>query len=212
MTEKFDDEQLNDEGLPVEGPSGAEYRVLNGDEVTYYQDVKARYIDHNSFSNMSDLQELDRIMMAELLCWRWSNWLSTEKDYWDEPVDVQELNKRWKDTSAEIGRMKKNLGIDKSSRDKDRGTSLAEMIENLGRRAMEFGYHREHQFERGMILINELIALVTLNKNADEIEKKELHCTDADILEWMRSVMIPEYEEIDRHFKQNVQRFWVRDL
>lgn len=210
--ESIQEELVSTEGLPVKAPSGAEYKVLTQGEVVYYEDIKARYLEHNSFSNMSDLQELDRIIIMELIFWRWSNWMSMETDYWDQPIDVDDQNKRLKILSGEIRLVKKGLGVDKSSRDKDRGSSLAEYIENLGRRAKEFGYNREKQFEQGMILINELIALGTFNGNCDDIEKKELHVTDAECMNWIRNYLTPKYEEIDRHFKQNTQRYWVREM
>lgn len=199
------------DGLPVRAPSGAEYKVLTAEEVASYEDIAKRYLEHNSFSNMSDLQELDRIIIMELIFWRWSNWLSLEKDYWGDPIDVDEQNKRLKILSGEIRLVKKGLGVDKSSRDKDRGSSLAEYIENLGRRAKEFGYHREKQFEQGMILINEVIAKAIWNGNADDIEKKELHVSDREVLDWIRDDVAKRYNDIDNHFKMNTQRFWIRD-
>lgn len=201
-----------EEGLPVKSPSGATYLVLSEEEVDFYENNKTEYLEHNSFTNMSDLQELDRILIFELQCWRWSNWLSLEHDWWNEPIDKVQLRKGISEYNNEIQKIKKSLGIDKSSRDKDKGSSLADYIEWLGRRAREFGYHRETQFEKIMILFNELMALVTFHNNCDESERKEFHCTEGDIIKWIKDVAIPEYEEIDRYFKEHHQRMWIKDV
>lgn len=206
-------EFVSEEGLPVQLPSGAEFKVLTQAEVEYVEDRSARYLSTNHMVNVADLQDVDRMLVLELLSHRYGLWLSRGRDYFDEPVDSQSLRKWIVEASRELRQVKGGLGIDKTSRDRSRGTdSVAAYLENLRRRAREFGVHRENQLAKALELTNELIGLVTVNGNADEVEQKELHVTDRDVLDWIRNVYMPEFQAIDEHFRTSQQRMWVRDL
>lgn len=196
----------------VVGPSGATHEVLTEQEVEYWEGHLSRYMSNLHFSNISDLQELDRVLMQELMVWRWGNWLSMGVDYFGDAVDERILQDQIKSYSTELRLLKKSLGIDKASRDKDRGETVAEYIENLRRRAKEFGYHREKQLSQALILFNDLIALTTLMNNCTPDEQRENHCTPADVLQWIQETAIPEYQAIDEHFRKNQQSTWVREL
>lgn len=200
------------DSLSVRAPSGATYTVLNEAEAAYFEDHRDRYLSDNHFTNMSDLQEVDRVLVMEMMCWRWSNWITAGYDYFGTVIDDQALQKQIKEYSSELRLIKKALGIDKTSRDKDKGDSIAEYIENIRRRAKEFGYHREEQLTKALILFNELSALITLHDNCDERERKENHVTQMDVMQWIRDTAIPEYEAIDAHFRQTKQRLWIRSL
>lgn len=204
---------VTEEGIPVQMPSGGQLFVLTQAEVDYLEDRSRRYLTDQRFVNVSDLMDIDRMLMVELLVFRYGLWLSRGRDYFDEPVDNQSLRKWMLEASRELRQIKTNLGIDKTTRDKSRGSdSVAAYLENLRRRAREFGVHREKQLAKALELTNELIGLITVNGNADDVEKRELGVTDNDVLEWIRNVYIPEFEVIDAHFRENQQRFWVRDL
>lgn len=210
MTNASPDE--HDEDLvPVTLPSGGVFWVY-GREVTYFNDRVRRYLEDNRFTNVSDLQELDRIITLEAICWRWGIWISQQKDYWFEAVDEKELARSLKDASGEIRLLKNKLGIDKLTRDKVRGEdSMSSYLENLRLRAREFGVMRESQLGKALELFNELKARVQLLDNTTPDEQREEHCTIDDVLDWIRLIAIPEYDAIDAHFRANQQRFWVRD-
>lgn len=206
-------EFVSEEGLPVLLPSGAEFKVLTQSEVDYLEDRAERYLHDQKFVNVSDLQDIDRMLIFELLVYRIGLWLSRGRDYFDEPVDNQSLRKWLVEVSRELRQLKSTLGIDKTSRDRNRGTdSTAAYIENLRRRAKEFGIHREAQLAKALELANELMGLMTVNENADPQEQNELHVTDKDVMAWIRTVYVPEYTALDAHFRKHAQRFWVRDL
>lgn len=194
----------------VQLPSGAEFDV-HPQEVDYFQERVERYGKDNHFTNISDLQDVDRMLMAELLCYRWGRWISTQRDYWGDPVDVNEIQKQFKEHSTELRQLKKLLGIDKVARDKQRGDdSVAAYIENLRLRAKEFGIMREGQLAKALELFRQLQALLTLHRNCDDIERRDMHLTQADVLEWIETVAMPEFEEIDNYFRSHSQRFWIR--
>lgn len=201
-----------DDMVDVPLPSGAQFPVHRR-EVGYLSDLVRRYMDDNHFSNIADLQDVDRLLLMELMCFRWGVWLSRGSDYDDRPIDADAVEKSLKNHSAEVRQIKTALDVTKKARDKAKGEdSTPVFIDNLLARAKEFGVHRENQLAKALELFNELKAIVTLHRNCDEVERAELHMEIEDVLEWIVSVAIPEYDRIDEHFRAHQQRFWVRSL
>lgn len=204
-------ETVVEAGLPVTLPSGAQFYVLTQDEVDYVNDRVTRYLKDNHFINVSDLQDVDRMVTMEVLVHRWTLWVSRQKDYWDDDIDEKAFRASINDYSTEVRQLKKSLGIDKLTRDKQRGDdSVTEYLAQLRIRAKEFGVMRESQLNKALELFNQLKMLVTLHDNTDETEKREMRCTTDDVLEWLRQVAFPEFDIIDEHFKTAKQKFWIR--
>lgn len=193
-------------------PSGAPFPVYP-QEATYVTDRAERYLTENRFTNVSDLQDLDRVLIMELLCIRWGIWISQGHDYGTGDVDVDVLQKSLKAHSVELRSLKSQVGIDKKTRDRAKGIdSPAQFISDLLARAKEFGVTREAQLGKALELFQQMKAMVTLHLNADEQERQELHIQLEDLLAWIVNVLIPEYDEIDEYFRTHSQRFWVRQL
>jgi hypothetical protein len=213
MERMVDSGLITEEGLPVTLPSGAEFSVLTQAEVNYVNDRVQRYLADNHFVNVSDFQDVDRMLIMEVLCFRWATWISRQQDYFGDPIDESALRRSLNDYSQETRQLKKMLGIDKVARDKQKGEgSVAEYIENLRARAKEFGVMRETQLDKALELTQQLIALITLSDNCDQFEQRELHVTTNDVVDWIREVYIPEFQAVDAHFRQNSQRTWVRSM
>lgn len=200
-----------DDGMrPVMLPSGGTYHVYDS-EYQWFETRRDKYMKDNSFTNISDLQDLDRVLMTELLVWRWSIWLSQKLDYWGEAIDENTLQKAVKDHSAELRQLKKSMGLDKESRDKKRGEgSVHHYLEQLRERASHFGYMRNDQSAKLQELGQQLIALVTLHENCTDQERIEQHVTQGELYTWIRDVFIKEFEEIDEKFRQTNQKYWIR--
>lgn len=196
----------------VESPSGAPVIVLTQQEVDYFEDRAQRYVSTHVFQDVSDLQDVDRVIMMELMIWRWGNWLTTGSDYYGSHVDERELRGYIKDYSLEVRQLKKLLGIDKAARDREKGESFPVYLEKLLDRAKQFGVMREKQLDKALILFNELKALVTLHNNCDDQERKENNCELSDIMEWIQTVAFPEYDAIDEYFQEHQQRTWIREM
>ena len=164
MTDYFDDEG----SIEVTAPSGATFHVLTEGERDYFEDVASRYQADNQFANITDIQDLDRVLMMELLCFRWNSWLINEVDYDGLQVIPADVNKQIKDLSGEIRLLKKSLGIDKAARDKERGESVQQFIENLKVRGKKFGYMRNEQASKAIELFMDLQALMTMHNNCTD--------------------------------------------
>lgn len=201
-----------DDEIIVTLPSGAPFPVLNEDEEQFLNDKMGMYTSTFKFENVSDLGELDRVITFELLVYRYGVWLGRRADYDGKPVDERDLRKDLKDASLELRQVKKALGIDKVTRDKERGEgSLHEYKQKLLQRAKQLGIHREHQLDFALELMNQTIGLLNRHKNATPEEQREFRCSESDLIDWMWTVMKPEFEAIDAHFRANTQRYWVQE-
>lgn len=213
VEEEFDSDE---HGFVVTLPSGAPFRGgLSEDEAKYLDDRAKRYVDDNHFVNVSDLQDVDKLVIYELLIMRWSQQIATGFNSDGTVIDDEELRKSMKDLSGELRQLKKALGVDKQTRDKERGEdSVAAYIANLRRRAREFGIKRDEECDKALELFNQLKALVALHDNADEIEARELKATTKDVIDWIRDVAIPEYDRIDEWFRNQPegQKYWRGSL
>jgi hypothetical protein len=207
---EIDDLNTRDELVPVVLPSGARFSVHKTEEAYFNERVK-RYESDNKFTNIADLQDLDRVVMWELFIWRYGTWMSQQRDYWGDGIDEVKLQKSQNEMSRELRLVKSKLGVDREAREKLRGDdSFPAYLEKLLFRAGEFGYNREKQLDKALELFNSLKAIVTLYKNCDDRERREMRCTLEDVVRWIDEVAIPEYDTIDAHFRKNKQRYWIR--
>lgn len=202
------------DAIEVIAPSGAVFPVLNEDEREYFEDVAQRYLSDNHFSNVTDLQDLDRIIHMEMLCQRWNSWISRESDYNGDAIDQEKHIKYVNEFSKEIRLLKKQLGVDKSSRDKDKGESVAKFVDDLKIRAREFGIMRNEQAVTAITLFKQLESLVVLSGNCtpeERRENKDIKAEVDDIFDWLVTIAIPEMNEIDLNFREH-QKLWIRDM
>lgn len=205
------EDEHDDDLRPVMLPSGGLFQVYDR-EVGYFQERVKKYLKDNHFTNVSDLATLDQVLMGEMLVWRWMNWVTQQKDYWGDPVDEAGMAKTIKDMSTELRQLKNSLGIDKVTRDRQRGEeSVAAYISNLKIRAKEFGINRENMSSKAIELFQQLKADLTLFDNCTEDERKELGITMPELLEKIRTVLIPEFDKVDQHFREHQQRYWIRE-
>lgn len=189
---------------PVELPSGNIYHV-HKTEVERFNTRVTDYFKDNHFTNVSDLADLDRIVINEHLILRWSIWISVGQNYWKEPIDQRVLQTQIKDFSNELRQTKDKLSIDKVSRDKQKGTEdVADYIANLQVRAKHFGIKRNKEFNMIQEMWQELRGKIQLHDNCDEQEREETRCRLEDIRKWLVEEVYPEYDKIDEGFRRGV--------
>lgn len=203
-----------DEMRPVVLPSGALFKVHSSEE-DYFTDRVTRYMDDNHFTNVSDLQDLDRVLIGEVLIWRWGQWVMQGRNYWGDPIDDTAMQKSIKEMSNELRQVKGSLALDKVSRDRQRGEdSVSAYLANLRTRAMQFGIKRNKEQDKALELFHQLKSLVTLYDNCTDDERIERKVTMDHIFYWMREVAFPEFERIDEHFRREgpeAQKAWIQD-
>ena len=204
------DGESEGDSIEIESPSGNPLTVLTVDEADLYNRMATRYQADNAFTNISDLSELDRILAMELMSYRWAQWMIKGTDYDNKPVDPRDLQRYIESYSKEIRGIKKDLGMDKSSRDKDKETSIAEYLAKLSLRAKEFGVVRNEQAATAITLLKELQGIITLYDNSTDHERREFNCNIDDILEWIRG-SFDKFDELDEHLRKE-QRLWIRTI
>jgi hypothetical protein len=205
-----DDEEL--EGMVrVALPSGAKFQVHDS-EFQYFTERSSKYLSDNDFQNISDYQDVDRLLILELLSYRNGIWISQLRDYWGDPIDDDKLQKTLSTHSAEIRQLKKSLGLDRETREKVRGEdSVENYLARLRQRAKHFGYKRNKESAMAIELWKELEAFVTLYKNCDERERIEQQCTLDHLFEWLDETAFPRFNEIDEKFREE-QTTWIREM
>lgn len=196
--------------------SGQFIEVMGAAEKAFYRDQQKKYTTENVFTAATDLQDLDRLLFFELLNYRYTTWLSSGKNYYNElltPNEATDLRRSMKDIAPLISTIKNDLGLTKSQRDKAQYESVGTYLTELKARAKEHGINREKQLTKALCLIKELFTIVGAYDRSNEVERLKLGFENADeIVDWIRQTMKPEFDAIDAHFRLSAQKFWVRRL
>lgn len=196
---------------PVTSPSGSALNLMTPEEAVVYEDRRDRYQNDNAFPNVSDLQDLDRLLLLEMLVFRWGQWLAQGWDYQFARVDENSLQDNIKKYSVELRLLKLALGIDKATRDKDRGESLSDYVTHLLDRARTFGYHRNEQYEIVVTKFFALKSMIGTYDRCDDEERRLLDLSHESIFQWIRDNVVAPMDTHAEDFRKN-QAIWVRDL
>lgn len=202
--------------LNVTGFTGSTFQVQGTAERAFWDGQKAKYEAEHKFTAASDLADMDRLLFLELLCHRATVWLSSGRNYNNEiltPVETNECRKVLRENSPLISTIKNDLGMTKSQRDREQYESVGKYIQDLKARAREHGVKREKELTKAICLLKELFALVGAYDRSDEVERQKLGLeSEAEILDFVRKRMKPEFDRIDEYFRQNHQKFWVKTI
>lgn len=196
--------------------SGETIEVQGDGERDFWNNQQKKYMAENTFSNASDLQDLDRLLFLELLVHRATRWLSSGTNYYGEmlaPSEEADCRKIIKDSSPMISTIKNDLSLTKTQRDREQFESVGTYIKTLKARAREHGIKREKELTKALCLLKELFSVVGTYDRADEFERVKLGLeSPEDILDWVRDYAKPEFDRIDEYFRTHQQRMWVREL
>lgn len=113
--------------------------------------------------------------------------------------------------SVEIRLVKASLGIDRAQREKDKGETVGDYIGTLLERAKEFGVHRDDQYAKAVTYLWELISMIKTHDRCDEQERRELDLSTDSIVDWVRTTVVPEWDDLNTAFRAN-QKVWIADL
>lgn len=197
--------------FPTTTPSGSTLPLQTAEEHQWYEDRRDRYLQDNAFPNVSDLQDLDRLLLLEMMTYRWGLWLAQGFDYLYARVNENDLQDNIKKYSTELRLLKIALGIDKATRDKEKGENLAEYVQKILDRAKEFGYHRNEQYEIVVTKFYALKSMILTYDRCDDEERRLLDLSIENILDWIRTNVVAEMDQHAAAFRKQ-QAIWVRDL
>jgi hypothetical protein len=204
--------------VPVTTVTGETIELQTGDEAQFYAGRRDAYVKQNVFTETTDLSDLDRLLFQEVMAYRWMTALSSGKDVWGDPLspaEEEQCRKNLKEVDQTISRIKGDLGLSRAIREKENNESAGAYIRNLQQRAKLFGIHRERQLDEALTLFNELSGILGAYDRSDELERTKLGFeTEADIVDWLRSVAMPRFRTIDEHFRNRPdgQKYWLQEL
>lgn len=193
--------------------SGQVLEVMSDSEAKWWNSSRDKYTEQTRFSENTDLQDLDRLLVLELMSYRWSQFLAMGHDYEGFTIEEEKLRRSMREYSDQISKLKASMGLTKQVRDAAAAEGdFSQWISDLKQRAKAFGIHRERQLTKALVLVNELSGIVGTYDRADTEERAKTGFTsEKDILDWIRHTLLPEYKALDEHFRKNEQQYWVRD-
>jgi hypothetical protein len=195
----------------VQTPTSSTLNLQTEGEAQWYEQQRDRYLTDNRFTNVSDLEDLSRLLTLEIMVYRWTTHLTQGFDYLTGRVNESELKTAIKEYSTEIRQLKASLGIDRAQRERDKGETVGDYVAMLLKRAKEFGIHRDTQYSKSVTYIWELISMVQTHDRCDDQERRELDLTEASIVQWVRDTLAPEWDTMNKEFRKN-QTVWIQDL
>jgi hypothetical protein len=195
----------------VISPTGSPFHLQTEQEAEWYERQRDQYLTHNRFTNVSDLEDLARLLTLEIMVYRWTTWLTQGFDYLAGRVNETELKNAIKEYSVEIRLVKASLGIDRVTREKDKGETVGDYIANLLERAAEFAVHRNEQYALSVTFIWELVSMIETYDRCDEQERRELDLSPQSIMEWVRTRVMPKWADLNESFRA-VQTVWINEL
>ena len=194
--------------------SGKTVKVMTDTEAEWFLETRDSYLEQTKFTETTDLRDLDRLLILELMVFRWTQHLAAGTDYEGFEVKAEEIRRNIKEYSDQINKVKESMGLSKKTRDDAANDgNLAQYISDLKARAKIFGIHRQRQLTEALTLFNQLSGIVGTFDRSDKEERiKTGFESEHDILEWLRNVALPQYKALDTHFKENEQRYWIRSM
>ncbi len=194
--------------------SGKAVTVQTSLEAEWFNETRDSYTSQLKFTEKTDLVDLDRLLILELMVFRFTQQLSAGHDYDGDMLNEKQMLQDLKLYSDQINKVKETMGLSKKSRDDAANEgNFSSWLADLKSRAKVFGVHREKQLTKALALMNELSTVVGAFDRSDEEERRKLGFeTEKDIVDWVRETMLPEYHALDQYFRENEQRYWVRDM
>lgn len=194
--------------------SGQVIQVQGDHEAKWFEETRDKYLSETQFTETTDEQDLDRLLALELMVYRWTHHIASGTDYEGFEADEKDLQRNIKLYSDQITKLKDSMGLSKKARDAEANRGdFSSYLEDLKRRAKAFGIKRETELDKALELMHELFALVDVFDRSDQEERDKIGFPDeASILAWIRDTAKPEFNRIDEYFRENDQKYWVRDM
>ncbi len=194
--------------------SGKVTQVQTDQEAEYFSESRDAYLKQTKFTENTDLKDLDRLLVLELMTFRWTQHLAAGSDYDGDMVNERQLTADIKLYSDQINKIKESMGLNKKAREEAQADgNFSAWLTDLKARAKLFGIHRENQLTKALVLMNELSTIVgTYDRSDVEERRKTGFENEVEIVDWVRSTMLPEFRALDEYFRQHSQRYWIREM
>jgi hypothetical protein len=194
--------------LTITFVSGAVMTVLSIEEKAFFDSVRDAYLAQHVFTAVTDMQDLDRLLLMELMTHRWTRWMASGRDEHGQLIDGVDLRRAYKDYSTQITAVKNAMGLSRAEREKESHASVGAYIIQLKQAGKHFGVHREAQATKGIALMMEAMSLAGTHRRCNALERQKLGLEAQDIVDWINDVAGPEMTQVDTDFRANQQRYW----
>lgn len=194
-------------------PTGGEIEVQGDAEERRYKESLTEYTQGVTFTERSDLEDLERILFMELMNYRWQRWLLSGKDYDGNLVDAREGDlRRWiNDYNTAITKIKESLKLDRKGREGDQAMTFNARWQRLAEHAQRMGVHRVKQLDRALEIMQGYSGAVRTFDRSDQEERNKLGIPDEKALVQMWRDSMPDFDAIDEYFRTHDQAYWVRE-
>lgn len=194
----------------VQTVSGEDMTVQTPAESRWYARTRSDYEDQLRFTETTDLRDLDRVLLIELMLFRWGNWLAAGNDYDGFEVDEDKLRMQLRQFNDQLTKVKDSMGLSKRVRDAATAEgNFTVFLQDLKMRAREFGLHRDNQLQKALALMNDISAVIGVYRRSDKEEREKIGFPDeASIIAWIEAEILPAFHSLDEHFRRNTQRMW----
>lgn len=198
--------------IKVSTPTGGEIEVQGPAEEKRYNESLRAYTDGITYTERSDLEDLERVLFMELMCYRWGRWLMAGREYDGTIVNNENELRRWiNDYSTQITKTKESLKLDRKTREGDKSASFEQRWQQLAQHAREMGIMREAQLGRALEIMQGYSAAVRTFDRCDEEERGKIGLPDEKALVQMWRDSMPDFDAIDEYFRTHQQKFWIRN-
>lgn len=201
-------------GRVVQLVSGKDVTVQTAQEAEWFTETRDAYLSDLKLTEKTDLIDLDRVLILELMIFRWTQQLAAGEDYDGDMIDAKQMSADLKLYSDQLNKVKETMGLSKKARDASQNEgNFAQWLDDLKARAKIFGIHREKQLTKALALMFELSAIIGTYDRSDAEERRKMGFEkEEDIIAWLRSTMLPEFHALDEYFRAHDQRYWVREM
>jgi hypothetical protein len=192
-------------------PTGSPFHLQTEQEAEWYERQRDQYLTHNRFTNVSDLEDLARLLTLEIMVYRWTTWLTQGFDYLAGRVNETELKNAIKEYSVEIRLVKASLGIDRVTRERIRARQSVTTSPTCWSVQPNSPFTAMTNMRLSVTFIWELVSMIETYDRCDEQERRELDLSPEQILEWVRTRVMPKWHDLNESFRA-VQTIWVDEL
>jgi hypothetical protein len=194
--------------------SGKPIEVQSRLEVEWFEETRNTYLLETKFTEATDLRDLDRLLVLELMVFRWTQWLAKGRQYDGDMTDDEQLRRNIKEFSDSCNKIKETMGLHKKARDASAADgNFQQWLDDVKRRAKLFGVHRVRQSTEAIVLMKEIFSVTDTFYRADAEERQKYgYKTEADIVKWIQKDIRPRFNALDEYFLEHEQAYWVKDM
>ena len=215
----------NAQTYEVDLPAGGRMYLTTPEEVDLWERTKARYVEDYHLTNVNDLHTLGAILMQQVLAYRaqfLTNGMQPQLDAHGVPTgryvqtksDAEDLvaaQKLLNTATDQIGKLEKQLGIDKASREAGGTVSVSNYLRTLKRAAHDRAIHISERVLKYEAFVQDLSWRLRVLKNADAEDRAYHNLTPETICDWAREEIMG-LEDADKQFAKEIGSLYVGKL